>query len=62
MIVGLEHHIISNVKTLKYFDHHFILVVSSPYTAILQVNKAYISKYKIKPTNFCVEKYLNFLT
>ena len=62
MIVGLERHMISNVKVLKYFDHHFILVVSSPYTPILQVHKANISKYKIKPTNFCAEKYVNFLT
>ena len=52
MIVGLERHMISNVKVLKYFDHHFILVVSSPYTPILQVHKANISKYKNQANEF----------
>ena len=52
MIGKLEHH--TQVFCSSYF------FISSPYTPILQVHKAYISKYKNKVTNLCAEKYVNF--
>ena len=51
MICELERHIISNINSTQVF------LSSYP---ILQVHKAYISKYKNKVTHFCAEKYLRF--